>query len=87
MLLFPNGIAYDFETGFGTIEKIKSYPLIDELSKNNAEKTDLVIPAGFEPAISWMRTKCPKPLDDGTLSINVHYTYAELILFNTACVS
>ncbi len=25
-----------------------------------------VIPAGVEPAISWMRTKCPRPLDDGT---------------------
>ena len=27
----------------------------------------LVIPAGFEPAISWMRTRCPGPLDDGTV--------------------
>ena len=25
----------------------------------------LVTPAGFEPAISGMRTQCPKPLDDG----------------------
>ena len=49
MLLFPQGIAYDFETGFGTIEKIKSYLLIDELANKNAEKTDLVIPRGIEP--------------------------------------
>ncbi len=25
----------------------------------------LVTPAGFEPAISWMKTKYPRPLDDG----------------------
>ncbi len=27
-----------------------------------------VIPAGVEPAIFWMRTKCPRPLDDGTMA-------------------
>ena len=26
----------------------------------------LVIPAGVEPAIFWMRTRRPRPLDDGT---------------------
>ena len=25
----------------------------------------MVTPAGFEPAIFWMRTRYPKPLDDG----------------------
>ena len=26
-----------------------------------------VTPAGIEPAIFWMRTKCPGPLDDGAM--------------------
>ena len=26
-----------------------------------------VTPAGVEPAIFWMRTKCPGPLDDGAM--------------------
>ncbi len=25
----------------------------------------LVAPGGFEPPISWLRTRCPSPLDDG----------------------
>ena len=28
----------------------------------------LVTPVGFGPTISWMRTKCPRPLDDGAVS-------------------
>jgi site-specific DNA recombinase len=51
LLLFPNGIAYDFETGFGTAEKIKSYLLIDELSKDNAKNSDLVTSRGIEPRL------------------------------------
>ena len=26
----------------------------------------LVVAAGFEPAIAWMKTMCPRPLDDAT---------------------
>lgn len=26
----------------------------------------MVVPGGFEPPISWMRTRYPGPLDDGT---------------------
>ena len=34
----------------------------------------LVTPAGFEPAIAWMRTKSPGPLDDGaTTSILAYF--------------
>lgn len=30
-----------------------------------AMSSDVVTPAGFEPAIFWMRTRYPRPLDDG----------------------
>lgn len=30
-------------------------------------KSTIVPPTGFEPVIFWMRTRCPKPLDDGGL--------------------
>jgi hypothetical protein len=28
----------------------------------------MVTPAGFEPAIFWMRTRYPEPLDEGALT-------------------
>lgn len=34
---------------------------------------DLVTPAGFEPAIFWMRTRYPEPLDEGALSAQIYY--------------
>ncbi|KKQ48871.1 MAG: Site-specific recombinase, partial [Candidatus Shapirobacteria bacterium GW2011_GWE1_38_10] len=46
-------------------------PLISSI---NTLKTNNVIPAGVEPAIFWMRTKCPRPLDDGTMSEPVYCT-------------
>ena len=46
--LFPGGIAYDFETGFGTIEKIDSYLLINKISGKTAENTSLVAPTRIE---------------------------------------
>ena len=29
----------------------------------------MVVAAGFEPAIAWMKTMCPRPLDDATAMI------------------
>ena len=31
----------------------------------------MVVPAGVEPAISWMRTRRPRPLDDETTYPNI----------------
>ena len=31
-----------------------------------ANSIDVVVAAGFEPAIAWMKTRCPRPLDDAT---------------------
>lgn len=66
-MVFPEGVLLDTRTmKFGTdsISPLYRYtPNKKDLSK--AEKSLLVTPAGFEPAIFWMRTKYPGPLDDG----------------------
>lgn len=46
--IVPNGIPYDFETGFGTIDNIQSYLLISEIGGKSAEKIDLVAPTRIE---------------------------------------
>src|SRR5665213_599424 len=49
MLLFPKGIPYDFETGFGTTEDIDSYLLLKKIASGEAKNSDLVAASGFEP--------------------------------------
>ncbi|MDQ5913887.1 MAG: site-specific recombinase [Patescibacteria group bacterium] len=51
-LLFPSGVEYDFETGFGTIPKLKSSLLMEEISKNLDKNTSLVAVTGIEPVTS-----------------------------------
>jgi site-specific DNA recombinase len=51
-LLFPSGIEYDFETGFGTIPKLKSSLLMEEISKNIGKNTSMVAVTGIEPVTS-----------------------------------
>ncbi len=48
-LLFPKGLPYDFETGFGTIENINSYLLIRKIASGEAINSNLVAPTGLEP--------------------------------------
>lgn len=47
--LFPNGIPYDFKTGYGTAETIQSYLLIQKMTDKSAANTNMVAPTGFEP--------------------------------------
>ena len=37
-----------------------------DLGERTRRKSPLVVAAGFEPAIAWMKTMCPRPLDDAT---------------------
>ena len=39
----------------------------------NSKNTNLVISAGVEPAIFWMRTRRPRPLDDETDIIKLSF--------------
>lgn len=48
-LLFPKGIVYDFETGFGTIQQIESYLLIKKIADKSAKNSNLVAATGIEP--------------------------------------
>lgn len=49
-ILFPNGLSYDFETGFGTIELNESYLLIQKLAPEGAKNSNVVAEARFELA-------------------------------------
>jgi site-specific DNA recombinase len=49
LLLFPNGVPYDFETGFGTYEKLESHLLIQRITPKGDQKSDLVAATGIEP--------------------------------------
>jgi site-specific DNA recombinase len=53
-LLFPVGIPYDFETGFGTAKEIDSYLLINKMADKSAINSDLVAGVGFAPTTSWL---------------------------------
>lgn len=48
LLLFPNGVIYDFETGFGTFKKLQSHLLIQKMADKSAKNTDLVAPTRLE---------------------------------------
>jgi hypothetical protein len=48
-LVFPEGIAYDFTSGFGTAKTGDLYQLIARFSDNNAQKSNVVGVVGIEP--------------------------------------
>ena len=47
--VFPEGVAYDFSSGFGTVTLADSYQLMAELQENPVENPSLVAASGFEP--------------------------------------
>jgi site-specific DNA recombinase len=49
LLLFPKGVIYDFETGFGTIKEIESYLLIKEIAQKGDSNHIVVAATGIEP--------------------------------------
>ena len=49
LFLFPNGVIYDFETGYGTFEKLDSYLLIQKMTDKSVRISDLVAATGIEP--------------------------------------
>jgi hypothetical protein len=49
LLLFPNGVVYDFETGFGTYEKLESHLLIQKITPKGDLNSNLVAATGIEP--------------------------------------
>lgn len=67
LLLFPNGFFVDADkkVHIPKISPFYRYRSTKKASKD-AQNSPMVIPAGVEPAIFWMRTRRPGPLDDGT---------------------
>lgn len=48
-----------------TLKLSPSFELIGALARQKGKN---VIPRGFEPLILWLKTRCPWPLDDGTVT-------------------
>ena len=69
-LLFPNGLHVDLKAKKCRTEDLSPlYSVVCNKKEPNGSNSDsMVISAGFEPAIAWMRTRSPGPLDDETIS-------------------
>ena len=48
--IFPEGLTYDFETGFGTAKLSESYQLISKIADESATYSIMAPGTGFEPA-------------------------------------
>ena len=66
--MFPNDLHFDIKSKkFGNVKLSPLYRVISNKKESNSDSdSHMVIPAGVEPAIFWMRTRRPRPLDDGT---------------------
>lgn len=54
LLIFPEGLSYDFEKGFGTVKVNESYQLIKKIAPNEAMNSIVVAGPGLEPGTSWL---------------------------------
>ena len=59
------GIGYPLRNHIKNKPQVASFPF-------------MVVAAGFEPAIAWMKTMCPRPLDDAT---NMYILYQTFLKF------
>jgi DNA invertase Pin-like site-specific DNA recombinase len=65
-LLFPDGFSVSRDKKVYTPKISEFYRVNKNAPKDvSADYSRMVTPAGFEPAIFWMRTRYPKPLDEG----------------------
>ncbi len=73
--VFLLGVGIPYNLTEKKLETSEISPLCSVISTKNASEDaknpDLVVPAGVEPAISWMRTRRPRPLDDETIGFIV----------------
>ena len=51
-VIFPEGLTYDFEQGFGTAKLAETYLLIKKIPHRNGEELTLVATSGLEPLTS-----------------------------------
>jgi hypothetical protein len=49
-LVFPDGIEYDFKSGFETAKTGELYQLIEQIQNDRAKKSDVVGVDGLEPS-------------------------------------
>jgi site-specific DNA recombinase len=54
VLIFPEGLTYDFSTGFGTAKLNNSYLLMKNIALSGDKNRNLVAGLGLEPRTSWL---------------------------------
>ena len=81
--IFPEGLSYDFEKGFGTVMVNESYQLIKKIG-DDSDIDSIVVPrAGFEPAALSLEVSCSIQLSYrgwcGWRESNPHPEFGKLI--------
>lgn len=66
--LQPTWVIFQWARGVG-LAYFRLVPHIPTHQRKGDHGIYLVLTAGFEPAIAWMKTMCPRPLDDVSKAI------------------